>query len=145
MFEFLKSWYGKIAMTALTSVSAASTVAVNPQNVNLSQTGHELSWWLGLLGGVTLLLVSGLFLGLVLLRGRRLLERERLARLLCYASAFVVISSSVSAVGWAIVQAGLLPWAAAESALLVHVAVPLFLLRCGTGGKRPAPSESIVR
>ena len=140
MIEFLKSCYGKFALAALTTISAITTVAVNLQKVNLAQTGHELTWWLGVFGGGALLLASCLYLLLVLLRGRRLLERERTARILCIGSAFVVISAGLSLTGGVILQAGLLPWAAAQSAILVHIAVPLLLLRRGTAGNRSAVS-----
>jgi hypothetical protein len=52
----------------------------------------------------------------------------------------VFISATLALVGWMIVQAGLLPWATAQSAILVHIAVPLLVLR---GGFRPAPESSI--
>jgi hypothetical protein len=138
MKELLKSHTGRIVMTTLTVLSAATTVSLNAQRVNLSQTGAELGWWSLVLGGLTLMLASGVFLGLVLIRGRRLLESDRWVRVACYGSALVVISTGLSLCGWAIVDAGLLPWAAAQSAILVNVAVPLYMLRCWGGWNRPA-------
>jgi hypothetical protein len=133
MFEFLKTSWGKVTMSALTGCSAITTVAVNMQSVQLSQLGQELAWWAVVLGGVALLAASIFFIGLVLWQRHALIETDRLARMLFYGTSVVVVAVGLSVTAWAIVAAGLLPWATAQSAILINVGVPLWLLRAYLG------------
>jgi hypothetical protein len=131
MNSFVKTHAAK-TVTAVTAVSAGTTVALNAQKLKLSEAWHEALWCSELLAVLAVFIAALAALVLVAARGRRLLlNHDRSVRLMCMAAFLVLISTGLSLSGWVVAQVGLLQWAIVQSAILVHLAIPFYLLRFG--------------